>query len=159
MMVQKFSVSQNKEYHIHFRVHKKLPPGQSIHILGGIPELGMWDKTKIYCRMKWTEGDFWVTEKPIITNKYFFQMKYAIMDNGSEQWVAYETGIDRLVDAEIKSGEGSNERHGFVFNARAGRDAKFIIMDDVYEVFHVCFSVNHPEPDLNDEIKIIGKKG
>ena len=32
-------------------------------------------------------------------------------------------------------------------------------MDDVFEVFQVNFSVNHPEPDINDELRIIGKKG
>jgi len=156
-MVRKFTQNaSNKEYHMHFRVKKKLPPGQSVHILGGIPELGMWDKTKIYCRLVWTEGDHWITETPVITNKYYFQMKYATMDNASQKFIAYETGIDRLVDCEILDPMASGHYRNFMFNNRPGRDSKCVILEDIYEAFEVVFSVSHPVPDINDEMKLIG---
>lgn len=54
----------NKDYLIHLRVKKKCESGQSIVILGGIPHLGAWN-TDQPRKMKWTEGDFWVTDEPI----------------------------------------------------------------------------------------------
>jgi hypothetical protein len=52
----------NKEYQIHLRVKKKCDEGQSVVILGGIPQLGSWNKERIGYKMKWTEGDHWVTD-------------------------------------------------------------------------------------------------
>jgi hypothetical protein len=43
-------------------------------------------------------------EKPVITNKFFFTYKFAIMDsNGNHQ--EYEKGVDRIADMEILTGQ------------------------------------------------------
>jgi hypothetical protein len=53
-------------YHLEISLKYKAPQGCTICVMGEIPELGMWNDKK--CWMKQTHGDFWVTEKPIVTN-------------------------------------------------------------------------------------------
>ena len=49
-----------------------MPDGQSVILMGGIPEIGNWDKEKPIIKLKWTEGDYWVTDVPIVSSKYYF---------------------------------------------------------------------------------------
>ena len=52
------SVSQNTQlYHVNFKVFYQTIPGESICVLGSIPELGSWKELK--CHLKWTEGHIW----------------------------------------------------------------------------------------------------
>ena len=56
----------NTTYHLDLRVYYKTTFGESICVVGSIPELGNWKEFK--CHMKWTEGHIWVTERPLVTN-------------------------------------------------------------------------------------------
>lgn len=49
--------------------------------MGNIDELGKWTDFE-KCKLKWTEGHFWVTENLVIINKPYFLYKYVIMEMG-----------------------------------------------------------------------------
>lgn len=51
--------------------------------------------------MKWTEGHNWVSVNPLITNAFFFQYKYAILENEGSELVEWENGVDKIADLEI----------------------------------------------------------
>jgi len=155
-MVDKFKQTRhNTTYQIHLRVKRKVEKGQSITLHGGIPELG-WNKEKPGYRMKWQEGDYWVTDEPITTKQYYFQYKYVLWDDSSNSIVSYERGIDRLIDCEVLDDHSTNSQFGFVFNTKAGEDSHCVILDEVFEAFTTCFSVNFPEPDISDSMVLIG---
>jgi len=86
-------------YHVELRVQKALESGQTLCVLGSIPELGEWKELK--CRMKCTSNNYWVLEKPLITNKYFFCYKYVITHSNATQIEMWERGVDRIADCEI----------------------------------------------------------
>jgi hypothetical protein len=67
--------------------------------MGELPELGLWKEPK--CWMKRKEGDIWVMERPLITNKPYFTFKFAIADRNSNKIVQWERGIDRICDMEL----------------------------------------------------------
>lgn len=76
--------------------------GQSIGILGSIPQFGSWNKDHIF-RMTWTEGHEWVAENVKISVEYgdkpHFMYKYVVIDNGN--LTRYEEGIDRIADLKL----------------------------------------------------------
>ena len=49
--------------------------------------------------MHWTDGHVWVLDKPILTNKNYFQYKYVLLDHG--KIVKWESGIDRIADLDL----------------------------------------------------------
>ena len=67
--------------------------GQSLCIIGNIPELGNWKEYK--ANMKWTEGHVWVLEDLSI-NVQYFQYKYVVLSNGKP--CRWEQGINRIGD-------------------------------------------------------------
>lgn len=156
-MVQRFTTSQ-KEYQIHLRVKAATEPHQSIVVIGSIPEVGKWDKTKPVCRLqKQSDGQYWHTESPITTGNYYFSYKYVIWDNNSNKMVSWERGIDRIIDAEILDDyHGKSTIHNFAFNSRPGKNTKCVILDEIFEAFYSVFSVNVPNPDLVDIVQIVG---
>ena len=60
----------------------------------------MWKNNQI-CQMKWTEGDIWKTEEPIVTSRPFFMYKYVLLEGKTQ--VSWEEGIDRIADLELIS--------------------------------------------------------
>jgi hypothetical protein len=48
---------------INLQVYYESKFGEYLCVTGSIPQLGSWKEFK--CLLKWTEGHFWVTEKPI----------------------------------------------------------------------------------------------
>jgi hypothetical protein len=68
--------------------------GESIAVLGSIPELGVWKDIKVH--LKWSDGHVWKLETPIKTNYSYFQYKYVLLDGG--KLVSWERGIDRIID-------------------------------------------------------------
>jgi hypothetical protein len=85
---------------VQFKITYKTIPGEDLHVLGSIPELGNWKEVK--CPLKWTEGHVWVCEKPVIISNPIFRYKYVLNTETSKgisgQW---EAGIDRLVDLRL----------------------------------------------------------
>lgn len=90
----------NVEYHLDLSVEYTTVPGQYVHVIGSIPELGNWQDESI-CKLQWTEGHIWKTVEPIKTRKSFFMYKYVLMDEGVR--VKLEDGIDRIADLELLS--------------------------------------------------------
>jgi hypothetical protein len=51
--------------------------------------------------MKKTQGNIWINELPIVTNKYYFTYKYAILSSDGKTVGSWERGIDRIADLEL----------------------------------------------------------
>lgn len=56
-MVQSTYNPNTQLYNVNFKVFYQTIPGESICVLGSIPELGSWKTLK--CHMTWTEGHIW----------------------------------------------------------------------------------------------------
>lgn len=70
--------------------------GQSLCVVGSIPELGNWKQFKAH--MKWTDGHVWVLENLPVHVQYF-QYKYVVLNNGQpDRW---EQGINRIGDMAL----------------------------------------------------------
>jgi hypothetical protein len=57
--------------------------------------------------MKKSYGNIWVNEFPIVTNKYYFTYKYAILDQDGKGVESWERGIDRIADLELLPNNGN----------------------------------------------------
>jgi hypothetical protein len=57
--------------------------GQTVAVVGNIPELGMWKNNKL-CQLQWSEGDIWKTEQPIVTSRPHFMYKYVTLDENGD---------------------------------------------------------------------------
>lgn len=86
-------------YHLEIQLRYKAPHDSLICIMGEIPELGCWKEKK--CWMRNTDGDFWITERPIITNRHYFRMKFAVVTSDRQTILHWEKGIDRVNDLEL----------------------------------------------------------
>jgi hypothetical protein len=121
-------------------------------VLGELPELGKW-KEAIF-KMKRESDDYWVPEKPLVTNRYFFCYKYAVLQaDGSDFF--YEIGIDRIVDAEILPEQANRNPRSFyevgseyTMQSQPIRDKlKKVILNDLYQKFRIFFAVNYSTND------------
>lgn len=90
---------QNITYNVTFQTQVKIKFGQTLCCLGSLEELGVWKEFKHL--MKWTEGHNWVSISPLVTNAFFFQYKYAILEKESTELVEWEKGVDKIADLEI----------------------------------------------------------
>ena len=72
--------------------------GESIAIIGNIPQLGNWKKEIVY-PLKWTPGHIWESEEPLLTDLQFFMYKYVLFQNS--KFKIMEKGIDRIADLEL----------------------------------------------------------
>ncbi len=66
--------------------------------MGNIDELGKWTDFE-KCKLKWTEGHFWVADNLVILNKPYFLYKYVIMELGEPK--IWEQGPNRLADLDV----------------------------------------------------------
>jgi hypothetical protein len=74
-------------------------PGESICVIGSIPELGGWKELK--CHLRWTEGHVWQLAQPFVTASPTFQYKYVLMENEMTEMVKWESGIDRIAELQL----------------------------------------------------------
>lgn len=86
-------------YNVNFKVFYETEMGQSVCVLGSIPELGSWKTLK--CHMTWTEGHIWQMSQPVVTSTPFFSYKYVLMDGDKTEMVRWESGIDRIADLRL----------------------------------------------------------
>lgn len=94
------SINPNTQlYHVNFKVFYQTIPGESICVLGSIPELGSWKELK--CHLKWTEGHIWQMTQPFVTAHANFTYKYVLMDNEMTEMVRWESGIDRIAELPL----------------------------------------------------------
>ena len=142
-------------------MHRRVDFGQTIIVLGSIPELDKWKKKGPFRHpLRWTEGDIWVSKEPLVTSNYFFHYKYAIVeDNGVIGW---ERGVDRVADLEIMP----CMRNGRLYNCptelfydmevqlHQSKPAsnKILVLNECWEKLTVSFMVYHPSEDQHDEL-------
>jgi len=50
--------------------------------------------------MRWTEGDLWVIDKPLVTSMQFITYKYVVLKNKTSL-VRWEKGINRIADFDL----------------------------------------------------------
>lgn len=62
-----------------FKIKYETKPGQSLCIVGSIPQLGEWSDYK--AQMSWTDDHVWVLEDFPLDVAYF-QYKYVVMQDG-----------------------------------------------------------------------------
>ena len=85
------------QWKVNFKLLLQLEFGQSVCIVGSIPELGNWQEFR--CFMKWTEGHVWTLQTPITSFVPYFQYKYVIMEG--DQDLKWENGINRIADLDM----------------------------------------------------------
>ena len=91
------SLTTEVKFAVHFRVHYASNFGEEVCVVGGLPDLGDWKGHKHM--LKWTEGNIWVSVKPLITNQRHFCYKYRVLEeNEVRHW---EDGIDRICHPEL----------------------------------------------------------
>jgi len=129
-------------------------PGQEVHVIGNIPELGNWKDEKV-CKLQWTEGHIWKTIKPITTSKKFFQYKYILVQDGVR--VAIESGIDRIADLELLAHDSKGQNVNFSQRRRTmtSGSQKFVRLQDEWEKVKIRFTVFHPKFNADDQMYLI----
>ena len=116
-------------------------PGQYIHVIGSIPELGGW-KDENMCKLEWTEDHVWKTTKPIKTQRGHFLYKYVVMEEGRR--IKVEEGIDRIADVLLLSKQQTNQ--------------KYVELIDEWETFKIHFTVYPPLMSDRDSLIIQSNK-
>ena len=67
----------NNYYLVTLKMHYETKFGEYLCVTGETNELGKW--TNFSCKLKWTEGHVWVTEKPLKFKKHCIQYKYVVL--------------------------------------------------------------------------------
>jgi hypothetical protein len=89
-------VSSANEYMLTLKVRYETLLGQSLFVMGSIPELGNWKKYQ--CAMTWTEDHVWVTNDLVVKHPHFMY-KYVLIMNDKE--TVWEKGFNRIADLKI----------------------------------------------------------
>ena len=152
------------EYRVRFKINKAVNYGETVIVIGSIPELDRWTKQGPHHHiMRHTGNNNWESIEPLVTRSSFFHYKYAcIKDNYVQYW---ERGIDRCADLEIapdanKSADHmysaadrllANDTHIASVSDYTG-SIKHIVMEEKWERFLISFMVFHPTDDGFDEM-------
>ena len=145
--------------------------GQSLCVLGSIPELGEWKYFKHH--MQWTEGNVWISKEPLMTSSYYFSYKYATLDENCSQLIGWERGVDRIADLEVMpdyrstGGVGNLNSQDLMYQSanqilsqkRGDFTMKQCHYNDEYESYQISFMVSHPKEDMSDEMIFSGSSG
>lgn len=151
-------------YHLDLYLTYHADPKTNLCMMGEIKELGAWQECLGW--MKWTPGDIWVLEKPLITNKFYFKFKFAICENDRKTIRTWERGVDRLCDMEIVEDIPNPNPRSF-YDHTSGRNLqiyppkhyiKLCKMNLLWETYSVSFSVLPPTDDPNWQIFLQGSK-
>ncbi|GJN14559.1 hypothetical protein PR202_gb01402 [Eleusine coracana subsp. coracana] len=79
------SSTPGKTVRVRFVLPKECPFGQSFHLVGDDPALGLWDPEESVA-LQWAEGHVWVAEKDLPANK-LIEFKFLLRDtSGTFQW-------------------------------------------------------------------------
>ena len=138
-------VEQASEYRLTLKVGYETVVGQSLYVMGSIPELGSW--TEFACPMTWTDGHVWVTNDLTVRSQAIFQYKYVIKQEQGE--TIWESGLDRLADLTILANQ-SKDRHA--------SNVKFVQLQDEWEHFTMKFSVNYNFDDDYYNLRVNGSR-
>jgi len=109
-------------------------------VLGNLDALGHW-KTPLYF-LKWTEGDWWVSEKPLIVkNTHHFNYKYAMIEN-KKQIVGWERGVDRIADLVImQESNFSDTQTSMIKSKYSNSNIKNVEYKDTWETFTMALTI------------------
>lgn len=138
-------VERASEYKVTLKVPYETIIGQSLFVMGSIPELGNW--TEFVCPMTWTEGHIWVTKDLVVHSQPIFQYKYVIkQEHGETIW---EGGMDRIADLTILVNQNKDMPKPSV---------KHVQLQDEWEHFAVKFSVNYNLDNDYYNVRINGSR-
>ena len=149
---------ERKIYSLRLKLSVDVDEGQSVQVIGSIPELGMWQQYK--CPMRWTEGDIWVLDEPIQTMKPHFTYKYVIMQD--DYPIKMEDGLARIADCEAlpelksstqefvqKQQQRVQEKFETMTNKKLDKINKIknMVLNDEWEIYMLKLSVFEPFED------------
>ncbi|XP_062180771.1 uncharacterized protein LOC133885134 [Phragmites australis] len=78
-------VGAGKTVRVRFVLKKQCPFGQSFHLVGDDPALGLWDPSKAVA-LQWADGHDWIVEKDVPANK-LIEFKFLLQDSsGKLHW-------------------------------------------------------------------------
>lgn len=150
--MEKAQAYKNITYSVTFKVQMKVNFGETLCVLGSLPELGKWKEYKHH--LQWTEGDVWESITPLMTHSYYYQYKYAVLEENGTKLINWEKGIDRLADMEIMPDHKQSYQTGGatlsgpdlanVNQASLSSGIKYIHYNDVWEQYNLSFTVWHP---------------
>lgn len=143
-------IGKQQTYQIWFKVHFDSKFGEEVCVFGSIPELGGW-KTHKY-RLKWTEGNYWVSDKPCVTESRHFCYKYRVLGPDGEP-TKWEEGADRICQPELLP-DGT---HGQVLDkvgAATLAGGRNVAIHDDWERYSVNFQVFDPLYKPGDQMWI-----
>ena len=154
------------EYRVTFSIDFNLEPGESLAISGDLPSLGMWTDFSKFDMVR-ASGNSYVSAKPFITDKYFFQYKYVIID-ANKQLIRWEKGVNRIADLEVLNTVEHQHRNTMELGGEYmkqfrqaqiinGKKVKTLRLDDEAEAFTVRFRVHIPEYHPNAEMRLMMK--
>lgn len=166
---EKAAAYKNITYSVTFRVQIKVNFGETICVLGSIPELGKWKEYKHH--LKWTDGHIWESIVPLSTHSFYFQYKYALLDKNGTELINWEKGVDRLADLEIMP-DHSQVRNTGMYHANAlttselssinkestSSGIKQVHYNDVWEEYNMSFTIWHPIENMHEEWKFDSNK-
>lgn len=148
-----------KTYQVHLDIFFETVPGQSIVVLGSIPELGMWKERK--CHMKWTDGHIWVLEEPLIVSVPHFTYKYMLLDDDKQTMVKWEAGVDRIAELGLLPDIGHTKTAALLANTKGAsalatkvppKDLIHVELHDEWESYLLRFSIFFPMDENADEL-------
>ena len=116
-----------KQFSLDLSIYYQTKLGESLAVIGSIEELGCWKIIKKH--MKWSEGNIWVLDQPIFTQKSFFKYKYVLLYKG--ELIKWEDGIDRILDFEILQNSNNIFDNSNFYQA----DTKYCKLKDHWEKF------------------------
>ena len=160
---------ENKLYSLRLKLAVDVDEGQSVQVIGSIPELGIWQQYK--CPMRWTEGDIWVLDEPITTTKPHFLYKYVIMQD--DYPIKQEDGLARIADLEALP-ELKSTTQEFVMKQQQKVQEKFqsmtdkkldkinkiknMVLNDEWETYTIKLSVLQPFDKKNIDVRVQGNR-
>ena len=136
-------------YLLTLRIHYETKFGEYLCVVGEIEELGKWKE--FTCQLKWTEGHYWVTPKPIRVRRQFFQYKYLVLHQSDVPKV-WESGLNRVVDLKQLG-----EKSGVLDYAELGK-ACSLELTDIWNSFTLHFQLVFRGSHDSDQIYLEGLK-
>ena len=88
------------EYSLTLKINYETKFGESLCVVGSIPELGEWKHFKAH--LTWSPGHTWVMKAPLVTNTPIFNYKYLVLKDkkGVSRW---EKCTNRVADLKALS--------------------------------------------------------
>ena len=155
------------EYRVTFSINIQLNPGEELGVAGDLPALGLWQDFSLMPMIR-QNGNQYISAKPFVTDRFYFQYKYVIV-NKNKELIRYEHGVNRIADLEClitseNSARASMSDYDMEYSTLYkeasivnGKKVKNLRLEDELETFEVKFRVHIPEFHPNAEMKVMMK--